>query len=51
MSDLLLITICFFENAEKELQRIANFIGLPDAKIGSAAELSGNEKTPHAFHD
>jgi len=29
----------FFENAEKELQRIANFVGLPDAKILSAAEL------------
>jgi hypothetical protein len=29
----------FFENVEKELQRIANFVGLPEAKIHSAAEL------------
>ena len=29
----------FFENPEKELQRIANFIGLPDAKIRAAAKL------------
>jgi GT2 family glycosyltransferase len=29
----------FFENPEKELQRIANFIGLPDAKIPAAAKL------------
>ena len=29
----------FFENAEKELERITNFVGLPDAKIRSAADL------------
>jgi GT2 family glycosyltransferase/glycosyltransferase involved in cell wall biosynthesis len=29
----------FFEKAEKELQRIGNFVGLPDAKIRTAAEL------------
>jgi GT2 family glycosyltransferase len=29
----------FFENAEKELHRIANFVGLPDSKIRSAADL------------
>jgi GT2 family glycosyltransferase/glycosyltransferase involved in cell wall biosynthesis len=29
----------FFENAEKELRRIANSIGLPDAKIRTAAQL------------
>jgi len=29
----------FFQNPEQELQRIANFIGLPDSKIRSAAEL------------
>jgi GT2 family glycosyltransferase len=29
----------FFESVEKELQRIANFVGLPEAKIHSAAEL------------
>ena len=29
----------FFENGDKELQRIANFLGLPDAKIQRAAEL------------
>ena len=29
----------FFEDAETELQRIANFIGLPDAKVGKAAKL------------
>src|SRR6266403_3044803 len=29
----------FFENAQRELKRIASFIGLPDAKIGSAAKL------------
>ena len=34
----------FFENAEKELQRIANFTGLPDAKIGSAAELVATKR-------
>ena len=34
----------FFEDAEKELQRIANFIGLPDAKIRSAAELVATKR-------
>ena len=29
----------FFENAEKELRRITNFIGLPDAKMHSAPKL------------
>ena len=34
----------FFENAEKELQRIGNFVGLPDAKIRSAAELVATKR-------
>ena len=34
----------FFENAEKELRRIANFIGLPDEKIHSAAELVATKR-------
>ncbi|HEY5766869.1 MAG TPA: glycosyltransferase, partial [Candidatus Udaeobacter sp.] len=34
----------FFENAEKELQRIANFVGLPDAKIHSAAQLVATKR-------
>jgi GT2 family glycosyltransferase/glycosyltransferase involved in cell wall biosynthesis len=34
----------FFENAEKELRRIANFIRLPDAKIGSAARLVATKR-------
>src|SRR5882672_3939547 len=34
----------FFENAEKELHRIANFIGLPDAKIRRAAELVATKR-------
>ncbi len=34
----------FFENAEKELHRIANFIGLADAKIHSAAELVATKR-------
>jgi GT2 family glycosyltransferase len=34
----------FFENAEKELRRIANFIGLPDTKIRSAAELVATKR-------
>jgi O-antigen biosynthesis protein len=29
----------FFENAETELRRIANFVGLPDAQIRGAAKL------------
>src|SRR5262249_243675 len=34
----------FFENAEKELQRIANFVGLPGAKIHGAAELVATKR-------
>ena len=34
----------FFENAEKELQRIANFIGLPDAKIRRVAKLVATKR-------
>jgi len=34
----------FFENAEKELRRIANFVGLPDAKIHGAAELVATKR-------
>lgn len=34
----------FFENPEKELQRIANFVGLPDEKIHSAAELVATKR-------
>ena len=34
----------FFEDAEKELQRIANFVGLPDAKVHSAAELVATKR-------
>ncbi|MFL6554177.1 MAG: glycosyltransferase [Chthoniobacterales bacterium] len=34
----------FFENAEKELQRIANFVGLPDEKIHSTAELVATKR-------
>ena len=34
----------FFENTEKELQRIANFIGLPHAKIRSAAKLVATKR-------
>jgi GT2 family glycosyltransferase/glycosyltransferase involved in cell wall biosynthesis len=34
----------FFENADKELHRIANFIGLPDAKIGSVAKLVATKR-------
>jgi len=34
----------FFENPEKELQRIANFIGLPDKKIGAAANLVATKR-------
>ncbi|MGC1324019.1 MAG: glycosyltransferase [Candidatus Udaeobacter sp.] len=34
----------FFNNAEKELQRIANFVGLPDAKIHGAAELVATKR-------
>ena len=34
----------FFENAERELQRIANFVGLPDAKIHNAAELVATKR-------
>ena len=34
----------FFQNPEQELQRIANFIGLPDSKIRSAAELVATKR-------
>src|SRR6266404_1726690 len=34
----------FFENAEKELQRIGNFVGLPDAKIRRAVELVATKR-------
>ena len=34
----------FFENSEKELHRIANFVGLPDAKIHGAAELVATKR-------
>jgi len=34
----------FFENAEKELQRIANFVGLSDEKIHSTAELVATKR-------
>jgi len=34
----------FFENAEKELCRIANFVGLSKAKISSAAELVATKR-------
>src|SRR6188472_2995829 len=34
----------FFEDAEKELQRVANFIGLSDAKIRSTAELVATKR-------
>jgi len=34
----------FFENAEAELQRVANFIGLPDARIRSAAKLVATQR-------
>jgi GT2 family glycosyltransferase/glycosyltransferase involved in cell wall biosynthesis len=34
----------FFENAEKELQRIANFVGLPDVKIHKVAKLVATKR-------
>ena len=34
----------FFDSAEKELRRIANFVGLHDAKIQSAAELVATKR-------
>ncbi len=34
----------FFENPEKELRRIANFLGLPDAKIRDAAGLVATKR-------
>ena len=39
----------FFENPKKELQRIANFVGLPHAKIGSAAELVATKRRHTSF--
>ena len=41
---LLLITICSSTTREKELRRIADFVGLPDAKIHSAAELVATKR-------
>jgi GT2 family glycosyltransferase/glycosyltransferase involved in cell wall biosynthesis len=34
----------FFENAETELRRIAQFIGLPDAEVATAAALVTNQR-------
>ena len=34
----------FFENPKKELKRVANFVGLPQAKIGSVAELVATKR-------
>jgi GT2 family glycosyltransferase/glycosyltransferase involved in cell wall biosynthesis len=34
----------FFENAEKELERIANFVGLANAKIDTAADLVATKR-------
>ena len=34
----------FFENPEDELQRMANFVGLPDAKIDSATKLVATKR-------
>src|SRR5262249_21411096 len=34
----------FFDNAEKELRRIANFVGLPDTKIRSAEKLVATKR-------
>ncbi len=34
----------FFENAQRELKRIASFVGLPDAKIRSAAKLVATKR-------
>src|SRR3954452_5171970 len=34
----------FFDKAEKELERIANFVGLADAKIRSAADLVATKR-------
>src|ERR1051325_9829505 len=34
----------FFENPEEELKRMADFIGLSDAKIGKAAELVATKR-------
>ena len=34
----------FFQNPEQELKRIANFIGLPDAKLRGAAELVATKR-------
>jgi hypothetical protein len=39
----------FFENAEAELQRIANFFCLPDARIQSAAKLVATRRRPHSL--
>src|SRR5881396_3255425 len=34
----------FFGNAKKELKRVANFVGLPQANIGSAADLVATKR-------
>jgi GT2 family glycosyltransferase len=34
----------FFENPEEELRRVANFLGLPNAKIRNAAELVATKR-------
>jgi len=39
----------FFENAGEELRRVANFIGLPEAKVGSAAELVAKKRRHTQF--
>ena len=39
----------FFENAEKELQRIGNFVGLPDAQIRRAVELVATKRRQTHF--
>jgi GT2 family glycosyltransferase len=40
----------FFENAEKELERIANFVGLPSTNIRSAAELVATKRRHTHFN-
>ena len=44
MNGLLLITICSSKTPKKSYSRIANFIGLPDAKIGSVAKLVATKR-------
>src|SRR5262245_28450135 len=40
----------FFENPEKELHRLGNFIGLPDAKIPAAAKLVATRRRHTHFN-